>query len=93
MERYVRCISLKNKSDGIMLFGVLGKVYKIRQEHSELDWYLEGITYSVGKKRFQPATKEEYDLQQQGFYVKDVLVEDTSHEEILIKLLKDIKHV
>lgn len=93
MGEYVKCISLKTKPDGITLPGVLGKIYKIREEHSELDWYVEGIAHSVAKTRFQPATKKEYDLQQQGVYVEDVLVEDTSHEEILIKLLKDIKHV
>lgn len=93
MEEYVKCISLKNKVDGIILPGVLGKVYKIRKEHSQVDWFLEGLPSSVCKKRFEPATKEEYDLQQQGIYVVDVLVEDTSHEEILIKLLKNIKHV
>jgi hypothetical protein len=86
MEEYVKCVSLKNKNDGVILPGILGKIYKIREEHSVLDWYLEGITHSVSKTRFEPATKEEWDLQE-GFYVKDILVEDLSYQEDLIRLL------
>jgi hypothetical protein len=42
------------------------------------------------KKWFIPATREEWDLQE-GFYVKDILVEDLSYQEDLIRLLKNVK--
>jgi hypothetical protein len=89
-EKYVKCISLFNKYPNVLCDGVIGKIYRIRHEHSNLDWFLEGITYSVSKTRFEPATKEEWDLQE-GFYVKDILVEDLSYQEDLIRLLKNVK--
>lgn len=87
MEKYVKCISLTlgniNK-----LPDELNKIYKIINENTNEDWNLENIYGSVSKKRFIPATEEEYNIQK-GIITKL----NNNHEEALIKLLKQIENV
>jgi hypothetical protein len=86
MEEYVRCIKVWDNSS-TMGSSVVGKIYdtKIPPKFSCYTWqYLLTEAYQI---MFVPATKEEWDLQE-GFYVKDILVEDLSYQEDLIRLLK-----
>jgi hypothetical protein len=87
MEKYVRCIEVWT---GPLASSVVGKIYdtKIPPKFSLNPWqYLLTKAYEI---KFVPATKEEWDLQE-GFYVKDILVEDLSYQEDLIRLLKNVK--
>jgi hypothetical protein len=89
MEEYVRCIKVWDNSS-TMGSSVVGKIYdtKIPPKFSCNSWqYLLTDAYQI---MFVPATKEEWDLQE-GFYVKDILVEDLSYQEDLIRLLKNVK--
>lgn len=83
IPEYVKCISLYIPGHPeTVCEGELGKIYKVRSEASSSDYELIGFRYSVNKLRFEPSTKYEYDLQQQGVYK-----EDTSY---LIDILKKV---